>query len=226
MQTLPTYDFISRDPIASADALSAMVQKEQTIYKTDHCDYLPTPHTLHGENCSAVITPDDRVTIVDWCYTIIDECNFSRESVAIAMELAHRFLSKQSFSTLYYDHGRSATHFLSNRKQYQLLIMTSLYISMKINECVVLGSDFFTELSRGLYTKEEIESTERTILHGLSWNVCPPTSSQMANYVLSLTYSCVDNLNTSTWGLIFDEVHYQTECAEDPCSFAPYTWYI
>ena len=93
MQPLPTYASISRDPIASADALSVMVRKEQTIYKTDHCDYLPTPLTLNDENCSTVITPEDRVTIVDWCYTIIDKCNFSRESVAIAMELVHLFLS-------------------------------------------------------------------------------------------------------------------------------------
>ena len=67
---------LSTDAASVADSLSAMIQKELTTY-CHHDGYLdPSDPTI--------ITPDDRMALVDWCYGVVDHCQFSRESVASA----------------------------------------------------------------------------------------------------------------------------------------------
>ena len=69
---MPTEN-LSTDVASVADSLSAMIQKELTTY-CHHDGYLdPSDPTI--------ITPDDRMALVDWCYGVVDHCQFSRESV-------------------------------------------------------------------------------------------------------------------------------------------------
>ena len=80
---------LSHDPTSVHEALSVMLSKEQTVYKS--YDYLSTindlQHLLSSSSCddkeNAVITSSDRQLIVDWCYSIVDACQFDRETVAI-----------------------------------------------------------------------------------------------------------------------------------------------
>ena len=58
----------------------------------------------------------------------------------------------------------------------------------------------------------EIEGMELSILEGLSWRICAPTSIQMAHHILSVILPHV-NLQDSTWEFILDEVRFQTEYA-------------
>jgi hypothetical protein len=44
----------------------------------------------------SIVTDQDRMKIVDWCYEIIDHCKMDRETVAVAMDIADRFFSNQS----------------------------------------------------------------------------------------------------------------------------------
>ena len=69
-----------------------MLSKEQTLYKYKSYDYLSTINHLQHlsptySSCddkeNAVITSSDRQLIVDWCYSIVDACQFDRETVAI-----------------------------------------------------------------------------------------------------------------------------------------------
>ncbi len=138
----------------------------------------------------------ERIKIVDWCYIIVDQLELDRETVAMAMELVDRFLSQP---------GNAKHKALYDCGEYQLVAMASLYICVKTNERVALGSEFFAKLSYGTYTIEDIEGMELSILNGLSWRICSPTSIQMAHHILSLTLPCND-LYPSSWGLILDEV--------------------
>mmetsp|Transcript_1140 Transcript_1140/g.1992 ORF Transcript_1140/g.1992 Transcript_1140/m.1992 type:complete len:302 (-) Transcript_1140:202-1107(-) len=191
------YGSLSNNASAAAESLNVMMHKEQSIYKI--CDYLRPSWPADD----IMVTEHDRLKIVDWCYSVVDQCQFDRETVAMAMGMVDRFLSKQSNIT---------QDALRDRKQFQLVAMAALYISIKCNEKVALGSGFFSALSHDVYTAEEIEAMEMSILQGLSWRICAPTSIQMAHYILSLTLPHV-NLKVSTWGFILDEVRFQTECA-------------
>jgi hypothetical protein len=89
--------------------------------------------------------------------------------------------------------------------------MTALYMSIKIHESTVLGSEFFAEISKGKYSVEQIETTELMILRQLEYRLSAPTSIQISNHILSLLLPYV-SLSPSTWDFILEEVEYQNEC--------------
>jgi len=194
--TLPS--FLSRNTSAVAESLSVMLQKEQSFYRCQ--DYLKIRRTSSSHQ---IVTPSDRTKVVEWCYGIIDQCQLGREVVAIAMNIVDRFFSNGSIDSVmqqYLDH-----------EQYQLLAMTALYMSIKIHESTVLGSEFFAEISKGKYSVEQIETTELMILKQLEFRLSSPTPIQMATHILSLLlpYVCISQ---STWDFILEEVKYQSEC--------------
>lgn len=193
---------LQRDAVAVADVIAVMLQKEQTTYKS--CDYLRKSGSSeqHGVDAPKV-NEADRTKIVDWCYSVIDQCQFERETVAIAMEMVDRFLSKPS------DLARRA---LQDRMRFQLLAVSALYVCIKTNERCMLSSKFFSIISCGQYSVEDIEVMEKRLLEGLSWQTSPPTCMQMAHHVLSLISKHV-TIQKRTWATILDEVAFQAEHA-------------
>ena len=197
---LSIYNSLSKDTAAAAESLSVMLQKEKRYYSTSRLHSLDHPSSLR----SSSIDDQDRTKIVQWLYFATDRLGLDRETVAIAMDMVDRFLSSESICSAVVE------VYLSSRKQYQLLSLTAFYVSAKINECVTIGSESLSDVCNGIYSAEEIEATELTLLHGLSWQVCAPTSVQIACHVLSLLLPHV-NVEESTWGFILDEVRLQTE---------------
>lgn len=149
------------------------------------------------------------------------------------MEMIDRFLSQSSKCTTMSDDNSlpssssSTTQlYLTNRKQYQLLSMSSLYIAIKAHEPIAFASDMFASMSNGLYTISDIEEMECYILKTLQWNINCPTNVQFAYHVLSLIYKhlqssvSVDDeeesssvVDESTWCFILDETRFQIEYA-------------
>jgi len=74
------------------------------------------------------------------------------------MEMVDRLLSKPNISRQDY---------LNDRKSFQLLVISSLYMAMKISRKTVMGMADFAAVSGHTYSKEEIEATELDILEGL-----------------------------------------------------------
>ena len=197
------YDLLSRDTESAAESLSIMLEKEQRHYKRR--DYLNSDD-VH-------ITASDRSIIVEWCYNLADHCQLNRETAAIAIDMVDRLIAIDMVDRFFSKKPSSLTRlFLQDREKYQLLALSAFYIAIKINEPVAFDSDLVAAISQGMYSKEEVETTELLLLHGLRWRMCAPTSVQFANHILSLILPQVD-IQESTWGFILDEVKYQTECA-------------
>lgn len=116
--------------------------------------------------------------------------------------MVDRFLSRPSCS---------AQAYLNDRKKFQLLVITALYTVIKFTEPDAFGSVDFAEMTR-MYSAQDIEDMELTLLCGLEWHITAPTSLQVAYHILSLILPCVE-LEESTWGFILDEVKYHTEFA-------------
>ena len=73
------------------------------------------------------------------------------------------------------------------KAHYQLIVVTSLSISMKLDSpATAPSSQDIADMCRGAYTREEVESEEMCVLQTLAWYLNPPTASQIANHVLSL----------------------------------------
>jgi hypothetical protein len=180
-----------------------MIKKELTTYSCYDYDGYLNPSDPN------MITASDRKKLVDWCYGIVDHCKLSRETVASAMEMTDRFLGMPSTSA---DAARVSDEALVDPSKFQLLTIAALYTSIKINEMVAISSDLFAEMCSHVYTVEEIEDMERTLLIGLSWRCHAPTAHQVGMSILSLPLPYVD-IPEVTWGFLIDEVNYLTELA-------------
>ena len=195
-------DNLSRNTEAVADSLSAMIKRELSAYSCYDGYLNPSDPTM--------INADDRKQLVDWCYGVVDHCQFSRETVASAMEMVDRFLSIPSNSD---DAARVCDEALRDESKLQLLAVTALYVSIKLNQKTVISSEqFSSEVCRHVYSAKEIEDMERILLSGLSWRCHAPTAHEVGLSVLSLLLPYVD-IPEVTWGFLMDEMKYLTELA-------------
>ena len=122
MKMKPTEN-LSRNTQAVADTLDAMVKRELTTYSYScsyHAGYLLDP----SDPNTNMVTADDRMQLVDWCYGIVDHCRLSRETVASAMEMVDRFLSMPSNSA---NAARMSDEVLSDQSKFQLLTVAASY---------------------------------------------------------------------------------------------------
>ena len=75
---------------------------------------------------------------------------------------------------------------LQNRTVYQLLAITSLYTTIKINEPEAINPSTVSSLSRGSYSAKQVEMMERTLLETLEWRVNPVTSMAFVRAILDV----------------------------------------
>jgi len=147
-----------------AETIAVMRMKEGTTYICT--SYLPEPRFSKSEH----VDEECRVKMVDWCFQVVEFCNFSREVVVVGMSYLDRFLC-----TTY------GTPFLEDRKLFQLAAMCCLYMSAKLFESRSLDLGLLSQLSRGVYSEKEIADMETTILCALNWFVHPPTAVSFIN---------------------------------------------
>jgi len=142
--------------IAVLDQINAMRSYEENI--TIQCYF------------TAEVDEPCRKAMVDWCFTIVDAFDLSRETVAITMSILDRYLSSNK--------GRS-NQVLNSKQQYQLAVITALFISVKLHEPVQLGIDLLLKLCRGYYSKHDIISMEQDILESLDYRIYASTTTPM-----------------------------------------------
>lgn len=181
------------DSRQAAESLAALLEKEKVYARSDY---------LASSSSCPVVTADDRLKIADWKYSVADSCQYKRETVAIAMALLDRFLA----------HSPHAPTYLSDRKPFQLLSMATLYVAIKTTERVAIGSEFLAQMSRGAYTKNDIEKVEMELLKGLEWRVNPPTAMQFICHILSLVVRGA-GLDDDALARVLDESAFQAENA-------------
>ena len=212
-------DSLSRDAVATADTLAAMITREeqQISSSTWHEDGYINPSD------PTMTTADDRKKLVNWCYHFVDHCQLSRETVASAMEMVDRFLLSTASKSIGDSSSASADdadlvrvvsyEAARDQRKLQLLTITGLYVAIKINERIALSSDLFAEMCCQAYSTKEIEDMERILLSGLSWRCHAPTALQVGLSILSiiLPNTVVVDIPEETWGILMDEMKYLIE---------------
>mmetsp|Transcript_14234 Transcript_14234/g.15451 ORF Transcript_14234/g.15451 Transcript_14234/m.15451 type:complete len:369 (+) Transcript_14234:169-1275(+) len=152
-----------------------------------------------------VMDPYCRFVMVKWCMSLIRFCNYeNRERMtASIMSNADRFVSTKEGSYVLYD-----------RERYQLVVMASFYIQAKIQQLKALNPSSVAKLSRGKFTKDDVERMEFEILTALKWHVNPPTSIDFVYELLKKFFN--DHINdsdsedfTMTKTKIIELVNYQ-----------------
>jgi hypothetical protein len=178
------------------DRLSLMLQQEENEYEVT--DYLLANAELR-KKAAKPVDEDCRVKMCEWCYQVVDFCKFRRETVGIGMSYLDRYLCS--------DKGKKA---LGDRKEYQLVAMTCLYIAIKLHEPLEMETSLLADLSRGCYTEMEFANMEKKILEALVWRVNGPTAlGFVQHYLLFLPESVHSAVVLAVW----DYARYQTELA-------------
>ena len=207
------------------DALHAMMEQDITHTCRDYLndgDCISEDEVLisddHVSESSQKLTVEDRAQIVDWCYSLIDLCQLARSNVVMAMSIADRFMSNPNglLVSQFTPYSFSPQEIRHNRTMFQLLAVSALYTTIKINEQVIFSAENFADATQGVYTAEEIEAMERTILECLAWKVSAPTALEVGYIVLELMtpqVQDVSELNNELMGSIVDDLAFQTQSA-------------
>jgi len=188
-------------------SIEAMRIQEKTGYKTE--DYMsqaqPEVRSIRGPQQQPVDT-ECRSQMSEWCFRVVDRCDFNRETVAIAMSYLDRFLATPS--------GSEA---LQDRKIFQLAAMTCLYTAIKIHESEAVDPQFVASLSRGAYTEDEVTTMELQIIIAIRWRMNPPTAMCFVQHYMRLM---PDGAMTETEREVTIEVtKFQTELAVNAYEF-------
>lgn len=154
------------------DRFQVLLNQEASVYH--HKDYL-SPSTLPVDSpilytrtfYEAKDLSEQKIywrsKLCAWMYYVVDSHDLDREMVAIAMSYMDRYLSESK---------------INDSSGYQLVGMTSLYISVKIfrhnGKCAGVSS--FVKLSKGVFFEHDFLNMEQDILQTLGWRMHPPTT--------------------------------------------------
>lgn len=186
----------SHEKVDIPDRIAIMLHQEENEYLC--IDYLAANDDLR-KKAAKPVDEDCRVKMCEWCYQVVDFCKFRRETVGIGMSYLDRYLCS--------DVGKKA---LGDRKEYQLVAMTCLYVAIKLHEPLEMETSLLADLSRGCYTEMEFANMEQKILEAVEWRVSGPTPLA---FVLHFLTFLPDTLHNSVTEAVFDYARYQTELA-------------
>lgn len=194
--TIPLEDALlpRMDASEVADRIKAMRKQEQTTYVCT--DYLKD-NAKQLRKARKPVDEECRVKMCEWCYQVVDFCKFRRETVSISMSYLDRFLGTRK--------GRYA---LLDRKDYQLVAMTTLYMAIKLHEPLEMETSLLADLSRGAYNEVEIMDMEQSVLDALNWRIQGPTVLAFVQHFLALL---PDSVQPSVSTAIMDYARFQTE---------------
>ena len=195
------------------DRLNSMRQQERSdSYQRN--DYIsspvacspPPPRRRRRQNPMPEerIDRESRTKMIKWCYQVSDFCNFQRETVAIAISYLDRFLATNS------PRAQSA---LYDKKEFQLIAITCLYISIKLFEPLAISPDLLAEISSGCYAEVDIVRTEQDILKHLKWCMNGPTTHAFINHIMELLPSTAYGHDEKTITTLLDFSRYQADIA-------------
>lgn len=178
------------------DRIAVMLVQEENEYSC--FDYLAANEAIRRKAAKPV-DEDCRVKMCEWCYQVVDFCKFRRETVGIGMSYLDRYMCSKK--------GKKA---LGDRKEYQLVAMTCLYLAIKLHEPLEMETSLLADLSRGCYTEMEFADMEKKILEAIEWRVSGPTPLAFVLHYISFL---PDIISSSVVEAIFDYARYQTELA-------------
>jgi hypothetical protein len=177
-----------------------MRKQEENGYRCVKNLYKPPALTFFKRTQETPVDALCRTKMAEWCFQVVDFCEFSRETCCIAMNYLDRFLATPA--------GAEA---LQDRKIFQLVSMVCLYTAIKIHEPQAMEPSAVSTLSRGTYSEEEITAMERTILSALGWQMNPPTALSFVYEYMGLMPEGM--LSDSEKDGIMDLAKFQTELA-------------
>lgn len=195
-----------------SDRFVALSQQEN-FYRCD--DYLKSRNdSSYTSKLTNQIDERNRFIMAKWSYQVLDYCNASKEIASIAISYVDKFLCSKRGSFV-----------LSDKNYFQLAVMCSLHLAIKMHEPSKLENDTLSKLSKGLFSIKDICFMEREILSALSWRLCPATPCVFLDFFLQLLPSSISKTTKiSLMKISLQQIHVATPyycfCLEKPSRVA------
>lgn len=160
--------------------------------------YVVRPARCRATKVEANSSPEEwRRKICQWSYRVVDNFQFDRSVVSVGMNMLDRFVQAYRLPS---DDASPCCCLACKQsidsRTFQLASMTSLYIAIKsspdnataeeMNRRRCFKISTFAELSRGLFSADDIATMEQAILSTLRWLVNPPTPMTFVPYLLNI----------------------------------------
>jgi len=204
---------MSIDDITSR--LIAMQQQEETssYAPIDYLSSLSSNATI--SDAIKVDHISSRSKMAQWSYQLTDMTSLSRLAVSRSMNYLDRYLVAAATTNLQQqpnaNNNNTQPNPIKDKRYYQLLSMTCLYISIKLYEPLSMDASLLSEISAGCYTTQEILDMESNILNTLSWKVNGVTSQEYVSLMLGLLDPTKFDYDMDIVGSLLDVSKYQCE---------------
>ena len=129
------------------------------------------------------INADMRAILIDWLIEVNKRFNFQEETIYKAIYLIDSYLSNK----------------VIKKKYFQLLGITSLIISSKLNEIYLPKLSNYSDITCNTYDIEEIKKMEEEILKTLNFNLLVPTPLSFYE-IISQKVGISDDINKFQFG--------------------------
>ena len=156
-----------------SDRIEGLISQEKSAAYAIK-DYLRDFET----NVSEPVDASCRLKMIEWLYICVHTLRIRRSAVPVAFSYADRLLSSK-------ENQEYIKTILQDRNRYQLLIITCLYIAVKLSEPEVLSPTILSRLSQGRYAEQDIEEEELKVLKALNWHLTGPTTSEFVQHFLA-----------------------------------------
>ena len=176
--TTDTSMWQSRGREIISDRIKGLISQEKSAPYAIK-DYLQNFEANAHVLVSEPVDASCRTKMIEWLYICVTTLRLRRSVVPIAFSYVDRLLSAE-------ENYEYAKGILQDRNRYQLLIITCLYIAVKLGEPEVLSPALLSRLSQGRYTEQVIEEEELRVLEALNWRLTGPTTSEFVQHFLAL----------------------------------------
>ena len=112
--------------------------------------------------------------------TVVDHFELPRDVVGTCTNLLDRYL------TIYFGATAAKGVPAINKKEFQLVTMSCLYLAMKLKGQTRIPLEYMVQLSRGTMNVIQLQDMEMELLSQLSWLVNPPTAFDFLKHYLQL----------------------------------------
>jgi hypothetical protein len=198
-----------------AEYLNVMLDQEDVHYTCS--DYLATvPTDKRRRKAQHFVNEECREKMLGWCFHLVDTFDYDREILSFTASYVDRYLQTPS--------GWKA---LESRTRFKLVIITALYMAVKIHDLEVLSPRSMVTISQNQFTEDNVTAMEMKMSMALNWRLHPPTPLAFIELYLS-KFSLMFNHNNRHKKIFEKElvkciqlIRYQIELA---VCYYPYTY--
>lgn len=111
-----------------------------------------------------------RFQMCNWAYSVTDRLGYSHAIVATTFNIVDRYIAKIA--------AGSKVQVTMSSFDFQLICMSAFYIASKTNEMSdsIVSLEMMVEMSRGIFSVQNLVEAEQELLEVLDWRISPPTA--------------------------------------------------